>query len=57
MGLPPDQVETEITEASSFNMVRGFMSRERNIRVRAQIKPGLLYKLQQAEEGSRHEGQ
>ena len=55
MGLPADQIETEITESNSFNMVRGFMGRERNIRVRAQIKPGLLYKLQQAEEGGGHE--
>ena len=55
MGLPADQIETEITESNSFNMVRGFMGRERNIRVRAQIKPGLLYELQPAEEGGRHE--
>ena len=57
MGLPPDQIEAEIIESSSFNMVRGFMGRERNIRVRAQIKPGLLYDLQEAEQGGRHESQ
>ncbi|NLC39714.1 MAG: hydantoinase/oxoprolinase family protein [Clostridiaceae bacterium] len=55
MGLQADQIEAEITESSSFNMVRGFMGRERNIRVRAQIKPGLLYELQLAGEGGRHE--
>jgi len=33
--------EIEITEASVFNMVRGFSTSGKNIRVKAQIKPGL----------------
>ncbi|NLL54661.1 MAG: hypothetical protein GX246_05855, partial [Clostridiales bacterium] len=37
----PDDVEAEITEASSFNMVKGYRA-DKNIRVKAQIKPGLV---------------
>ena len=53
MGLPTDQIESEIVESSSFNMVRGYLGRAKNIRVRAQIKPGLLYQMKQisSEEG------
>ncbi|MFA5537277.1 MAG: hydantoinase/oxoprolinase family protein [Bacillota bacterium] len=39
------KVEAEITEAESFNMVRGFSAGGKNIRVKAQITPGLLYSL------------
>lgn len=35
-----DDREVEITEESSFNMVRGFSSIGKNIRIKAQIKPG-----------------
>jgi len=35
--------EAEITEKSSFNMVRGFSRVGRRIRVKAQIKPGILF--------------
>ena len=38
-------LEPEIIEGSSFNMVKGFFTSGQNIRVRAQIKPGLIYKL------------
>ena len=38
-------LETEITEASSFNMVRGFHTSGKNIRIKAQIKPGHVLKL------------
>ena len=51
MDLSAEKTEVEITESSSFNMVRGFMGRERNIRVRAQIKPGLLYDYQSQKQG------
>jgi hypothetical protein len=37
-----DFANYEITEASTFNMVRGFSTSGKNIRVRAQIKPGLI---------------
>ena len=44
MGLSSEQVEAEITEASSFNMVQGYRGVDRNIRVKAQIRPGLFAK-------------
>jgi N-methylhydantoinase A/oxoprolinase/acetone carboxylase beta subunit len=37
-----ETVDVEITEAESFNMVRGFFTSGKNIRVKAQIKPGLV---------------
>ena len=42
LGLPDDQIEAEIVEASSFNMVNNWYEVDKNIRVKAQIKPGLL---------------
>ena len=39
------EVESEITEATSFNMIRGFSTSGKNIRVKAQIKPGHIFKL------------
>lgn len=35
--------DIEITEESSFNMVDGFYTRGQNIRVQAQVKPGLTH--------------
>ena len=37
-----DEIETEIIEESIFNMVDGFYTTGKNIRVKAQIKPGLI---------------
>jgi len=37
--------KAEIIEASSFNMIRGFFTSGKNIRVRAQIKPGLISRI------------
>ena len=45
MGVKKENIETEITEESSFNMVEGFFTRGKNIRVKAQIKPGHILKL------------
>ena len=42
MGAKKGEIESEIIEESSFNMVRGFLHFWKNIRVKAQIKPGLL---------------
>ena len=42
-GANPDHLELEIIEAMSFNMVRGFHTTGRNMRVRAQVKPGLIH--------------
>ena len=42
-GANPDHLEMEITEDLQFNMVRGFHTTGRNIRIRAQVQPGLIY--------------
>lgn len=44
-GSSAETIESEITEESSFNMVQGFYTTGKNIRVKAQIKPGQLYRL------------
>ena len=41
-GARRDHVQTEIIEESAFNMLRGFQTVGKNIRVKAQIKPGLI---------------
>jgi len=41
-GSLTDNPEIEIVESLAFNMVRGFRTTGKNIRVRAQIKPGLI---------------
>jgi N-methylhydantoinase A/oxoprolinase/acetone carboxylase beta subunit len=45
MGAEEDNIESEITEESSFNMVDGFYTKGKNIRIKAQIKPGHILKL------------
>ena len=42
MGARKEDLVMEITEDQSFNMIRGFSTTGRNIRIRAQIKPGLI---------------
>ncbi len=44
-GIASDNVDVEITEESSFNMVRGYRTIGKDIRVKAQIKPGLTQEL------------
>ncbi len=41
-GSNPDHIEMEVVEEMSFNMVRGFHTTGRNIRVKVQVKPGLI---------------
>ena len=41
-GADPTQLQTEVLEASQFNMIRGFNTIGKNIRVRVQVKPGLI---------------
>jgi N-methylhydantoinase A/oxoprolinase/acetone carboxylase beta subunit len=41
-GANLDNLETEIIEAQQFNMVRGFHTTGKNMRVRVQVKPGLI---------------
>jgi hypothetical protein len=41
-GASMEQMETEVIEEAQFNMVRGFYTTGKNIRVKVQIKPGLI---------------
>jgi len=41
-GADPKQLDTEVIEAYQFNMIRGFQTVGKNIRVRVQVKPGLI---------------
>ncbi|PIE73044.1 MAG: hydantoinase [Deltaproteobacteria bacterium] len=42
-GANPDYLKIEILEESSFNMIRDFQFTGKNIRVRAQVKPGIIH--------------
>jgi uncharacterized protein YajQ (UPF0234 family) len=42
-GANPDYLEMEVVENQQFNMVRGFSSTGKNIRVKVQVKPGLIH--------------
>ena len=42
-GANTDHLEMEVLEALQFNMVRGFNTTGRNIRVKVQVKPGLIH--------------
>jgi N-methylhydantoinase A/oxoprolinase/acetone carboxylase beta subunit len=42
-GANADHLEMEVVEALQFNMVRGFNTTGRNIRVKVQVKPGLIH--------------
>jgi N-methylhydantoinase A len=42
-GANPDFLEMEVLEMLAFNMVRGFNTIGKNIRVKVQVKPGLIH--------------
>ena len=42
-GANPDYLEMEVLENQQFNMVRGFCTTGKNIRVKVQVKPGLIH--------------
>jgi len=42
-GANPDYLEMEVLENQQFNMVRGFSTTGKNIRVKVQVKPGLIH--------------
>ena len=46
-GAEPGDIETEIVEESCFNVVKGFFTSGQNIRIKAQIKPGLYLDLKE----------
>lgn len=48
MGYVSDEAEAEVVEANSFNMIKGYGGREKNIRVKAQIRPGLIKEYRKA---------
>ncbi len=50
MGADQASLETEIIEESSFNMVDGFTTIGKNIRIKTQVKPGLIHKLREDNE-------
>ncbi len=41
-GANPNDMQTEVLEESQFNMIRGFQTVGKNMRVRMQVKPGLI---------------
>ncbi len=43
IGAEMEDLEMEVTENLQFNMVRGFYTAGRNIRVKVQVKPGLIH--------------
>jgi N-methylhydantoinase A/oxoprolinase/acetone carboxylase beta subunit len=45
LGAKEGDIQAEIIEENSYNMVRGFATSGKNIRIRAQTKPGLIYQL------------
>ena len=45
MGAERADLETEIIEESVFNRVDGFRTQGQNIRMKAQVKPGLTHNL------------
>jgi N-methylhydantoinase A len=42
LGAAPNYLEMEVIESMQFNMVRGFYTIGKNIRIKAQVKPGLI---------------
>jgi N-methylhydantoinase A/oxoprolinase/acetone carboxylase beta subunit len=42
-GANPAYLEMELVESQQFNMVRGFQTAGKNMRVRVQVKPGLIH--------------
>ncbi len=42
MGAVEEDLETEVTEDQLFNMIRGYSTVGQNIRIKGQVKPGLI---------------
>ncbi len=40
--VPGETIHAEVVDAASFNMVQGYFTTGKNIRVRCQVKPGIL---------------
>jgi len=48
MGSSEEDIELEIIEKQSFNMVRGFYTCGKNLRIMTQVKPGIIYPIKGA---------
>ncbi len=42
LGADMDDLDTEVVESLEFNMVRGFYTTGKNIRIKVQVKPGII---------------
>jgi N-methylhydantoinase A len=51
MGARDDDIDMDIVEDQEFNMVRGYYTTGKNIRVKAQIRPGLISNIRREEAG------
>ncbi len=51
MGADAADLDMDITESQQFNMVRGFYTTGRNIRVKVQVRPGLIHGYERIVEG------
>ena len=49
MGAREEDLEIEVIESQEFNMVRQFYTTGKNIRVKLQVKPGLISGFQAGE--------
>jgi len=47
MGACDEDLEMEVIENLQFNMVRGFYTTGRNLRIKAQVKPGLIHEYKE----------
>lgn len=50
-GANPDSLEMEVVEALAFNIVKGFNTTGKNVRVKVQVKPGLIHGYDEMIEG------
>ncbi len=49
-GAKSEDLEMELIEDQTFNMIRGFSTTGKNIRLKAQVKPGLIHRYQSVAE-------
>ncbi|MFZ1200485.1 MAG: hydantoinase/oxoprolinase family protein [Desulfobacterales bacterium] len=52
IGAGDEELEMEVLEELQFNMVRGFLTTGRNLRVKVQVKPGLIRHYERFFDGS-----
>jgi len=47
IGAYTADLETEVLEEHQYNMVRGFLTTGQNIRIKVQVKPGLIHEYEE----------